>query len=544
MVLDREVLDCRYKRSDIILAIVIAVIVLALTTFSLYPSCIWGDDFAGYINEGIAIAQGRLEEQAELNYFMHPTSMPEEADGSLVYVWGYPLMLAVIYLIFGYDTVNFSSIIYYKIPSVICFALFAAVLYLFFRRRFKTLPSIFLSLAFCSGQLFYDLINSVYNDVVYMFFCTLCLLLIEQYFAHKEIKKRLIPGIILGVVVWYTYELRLNGVTLLLVFAFCHVVTVVKEKSFSKSDILIHLIPYILFFGLRFVSEQLILMPATSNASDFDNIDLHTTAANVLYYITGLVDTIRGGISGIIYFFIPESVLPNMSQKAYDLIYTTSQIASCVFFGMAAVGIVMYGIKKNLQLSFYAVGSAIGTCLLPYNQGLRYLYGIMPVIMLFSGYGCKYAVNIISKYLIKKEAHSKYKFAVCAVITAVMSIAVISPIIRNDIENCERLEASGDDIHANMTGAYSPNAIEIYRYVQDNTAPDDIICFYKPRALYLNTGRVSYSHIDGDRSPLEADYCILTEFFYDYYTNTEKPEWFDSFEVVLRTPEMTVMRKK
>ena len=252
----------------------------------------------------------------------------------------------------------------------------------------------------------------------------------------------------------------------------------------------------------------------------------------------------------MIYFFIPHSILGRMPQKAYDLVYMISLIAAIFFYCVVIIGIVVSGIKKNLQLSIYAVGSAIGTCLLPYTQEkLRYLFGIMPVIMLFFGYGCKFTFNIISTRLIKKEAHGKYKFAVCAVVTAVMSIAVISPVVQNDIENCKLLKASGDDMHTYMTGAYSPNAIEIYRYVQNNTDPDDIICFYKPRVLYLNTGRVSYSHIDGaqidgDRSPLDADYCILPEILYDIYTNMERPDWFDSFEVVLRNSEMTVMRKK
>ena len=32
----------------------------------------WGDDFAGYINEGMAIADGRFDEQNDINFFYHP----------------------------------------------------------------------------------------------------------------------------------------------------------------------------------------------------------------------------------------------------------------------------------------------------------------------------------------------------------------------------------------------------------------------------------------------------------------------------------------
>lgn len=39
----------------------------------------WGDDFAAYINEGMAIADGRFQEQAALNYFQHPTTITKHA---------------------------------------------------------------------------------------------------------------------------------------------------------------------------------------------------------------------------------------------------------------------------------------------------------------------------------------------------------------------------------------------------------------------------------------------------------------------------------
>lgn len=63
--------------------------------------------------------------------------MPEEAtDGKLVYVWGYPLMLAGVYKIVGFDRVNYSSIIWYKIPLLLSLAFTGGALTLFFRRRF------------------------------------------------------------------------------------------------------------------------------------------------------------------------------------------------------------------------------------------------------------------------------------------------------------------------------------------------------------------------------------------------------------------------
>ena len=124
------------RKPDLILFTVIFIAILTLSVFSLDNDCPWGDDYAAYISEGISIADGYFDEQVKLNLFMHPSILPEEArSGSLVYVWGYPLIMALVYKFVGFDRVSFSSIIYYKLPSALALALLAGVLFLFLRRR-------------------------------------------------------------------------------------------------------------------------------------------------------------------------------------------------------------------------------------------------------------------------------------------------------------------------------------------------------------------------------------------------------------------------
>lgn len=156
-----------YKKTDYLLFALIVDAVLFLSIFSLTPTCSWGDDFAAYISEGIAIAEGKFDEQVQLNVLMHPSKLPDEAlNGSLVYVWGYPLLLALVYKLVGFDRVGFSSIIYYKLPSAIALALTAGVLFLFLRRRFGKPLSFMLAFLFCTCSEFFSGINSLYSDVV------------------------------------------------------------------------------------------------------------------------------------------------------------------------------------------------------------------------------------------------------------------------------------------------------------------------------------------------------------------------------------------
>lgn len=546
MVLDASVLSCRYTRRDAVIAALLALVVLIAALGSLYPDCSWGDDFAAYINEGIAIANGTFRDMARLNYIMHPSILPEGTDGELVYVWGYPLLLALVYAAVGYDTVNFSSIIYYKLPSVLCFAAFAAVLYLFLRRRFTVCPSVLLVAAYCGAPVFYDLINSVYSDVVYMFLCMLSLFATEIYFS-RGIKKRLIPGILMGALLWYTYEVRLNGLALLGVFLLCQAVTLIKSRDFKREDIFIHLAPYLCFLLLKLVSERLLLLPPTLNSGDVTGINLSTSAANALYYITNLADTVRASICCAIWSFVPYPLLSRLPQGFFDAVFDAARALSWLALALSALGMVTDGIKRNLQLTVYAVGSAIGTCLLPYTQGLRYLFGVMPVLLLFGGYGCRAVYMFVRRHLSVRAQGGKPRrlaLAVRGILTAAFCAALFSQVITQDTHNLRTLRASGGDIHAGMTGgAYSPDAIAVYKYIQQNAAEDDLVVFHKPRAMYLNTGRVSYSYLYNDRSPLDAEWCVLTELFVDYYTDTETPEWFPAFEAVMTSGDLTVMRR-
>lgn len=127
----------KYTWRDWLIAIAISLFVFLIAGTQLTKGMpeIGAGDYAAYISVGKSLADGTFEEQTLKNYYMHPSALPEEAkDGSLVYVWGYPLMLSVVYRLVGWDYINYSSVIFYKMPSLIAFAITAGVLYLLYRR--------------------------------------------------------------------------------------------------------------------------------------------------------------------------------------------------------------------------------------------------------------------------------------------------------------------------------------------------------------------------------------------------------------------------
>ena len=99
----------------------------------------WGDDFAAYLLQAKSIVQADPEGFIKDNTF---TILQSYATiGSIVYPWGYPLLLAPIYLTFG------ANIFALKVVAVFFYECFIAVLYCTYVRK-NPFPWMWLYLGF------------------------------------------------------------------------------------------------------------------------------------------------------------------------------------------------------------------------------------------------------------------------------------------------------------------------------------------------------------------------------------------------------------
>jgi hypothetical protein len=541
-----------YTKTDRLAAALIAIAMLALCAGSLNCGCSWGDDSAAYISEGIAIAEGNFKEQVKLNVLLHPSILGDNVKDELVYVWGYPLLLSVVYLIDGFDTDNYSNIIAYKIPSAVFFAVMAVCFFLLLRRRFSLPASAFTTCIFCGASFFFEIVNSLYSDMVYMGMCMLTLLCIELYIAESSRRALIVKGIGLGAVIWYAAEVRTNGLVFVAVLLTAQLASMRGQKRWGKDEILPRLIPYAVFLALKIVTEYVLLRPVTPNSADISVATSDFIFANILFYITNLADFATHQFYNLFASLLTPLLSANMLERVSSALYAISEVLGWASLTMAALGILTDGIKKNLHLSLYVIFCAVGTCLLPYTQGLRYMMGIMPVMAVFSVYGYR-QIFMKARELLRKGAKCSGNKTVkkhppmnivTGALTVILCLASCYMQYNADVENIRAIKANGDDIHAGSEGMYSPEAIEIYDYIKANTPQDAVFAFHKPRALYLNTGRLAFSYLVNDRDVMDADYCILPELFYQTYVNEETPEWFSNFEVVLRNSELTLMIKK
>ena len=541
----------RSRRADRVLFALIVILILCIDLFALDNNCYWGDDFAAYISEGISIADGYFDEQVKLNVLMHPSRLPAEAlNGTLVYVWGYPLLLALVYTFVGFDRIGFTSVIYYKLPAAIALALMAGVLYLFLRRRMGRALSFTLAFLFCSCYELRVNINSLYSDVVFLFFAVLSLYLVEvfldAYSRHGSVRAALIYGVLLGVALWFTYETRLNGISILFACVLATVFYYIKRRrELGGRRALLLLVPYICFLLLKLASEA-ILAPPTSNTSDIAEVSVASVFGNLESYYYAL----RRWLALII-----DDVITNRLNTYLPLLTSTGEDTYGVIAGFCAgfdnvcvsavllitlVGITTDGFRRNLHLTLYAAVYLIVVCMLPYNQGIRYVYPVIVLIPLYFGCALKRGCALLP-LLLKGRGKRLGAGLSASLAVIVCSFTLVSALRGIDYahKNPEIIIPDGAQDFYRMY-AYTPCAIEAYNYIIDNTPSDCVIGFVKPRALYLNTGRISVPVGINGHTLEEADYLLCCA---DVGEEFLTDEWRGRFTQVFCNDEFTLYEK-
>ena len=533
------------------IAAALVLIVLLLELFALDNTCYWGDDFAAYISEGIAIAEGRLAEQSKLNALMHPTPLPAEAiDGSLVYVWGYPLLLALVYTFVGFDRVDFSSIAYYKLPDIIALALTAGILYLFLRRKMGGGLSFTLSLLFCSCYELRVAAWALYSDVAFLFFAVLSLYLAEVFLdKHAQcttVKLPLIYGVLLGAVLWFTYETRLNGISILFACALATVFYYIKRRrELDVKRALLLLVPYICFLLLKLISEA-ILAPATANTSDLAGVTFLTAWSNFKSYCGVLYEWLTRIFDSIItsrlnaYLSLHTSTSAGSNSMVDRICNGFNFICFCTAMLLTIVGVCTDGIKQNLHLTLFVIVYLVVVCMLPYNQGIRYIYPVLVLIPLYFGCALRRGGKVLSRLF--KCKGSKLHFGVSVAVAAMICGLTLSSALNSiDSEHCDFEDTvRNDPMRSSGLYAYTPCAIETYNYIINNTSSDCLIGFIKPRALYLNTERLSVRIGRNGHTLDEVDYLLCR-----VADNSEllTDEWRGRFTQVFCNDEFTLYEK-
>ncbi len=376
-------------------------------------------------------------------------------------------MLSVVYRLVGFDRETFSGLVYYKLPATLCLALSCAVFYLFLRRRFSRCISGCLALLLALSPLVLEIADELFPDLPFLLFSLLAYWLTEVYLsqAKRSFRRQALLGVLLGLVLWYAYLLRLNGVTIVAVTALAFVLHAVRRRKELPADRrawCMLVLPFLVFCGA--VGLTALLLPsATSNLSDVGAVSLDTVKTNTSFYLKLLTDWLSAPFA-----FMGDGV---------------STAAAWVLFALMILGMVFDGFRKDTHLALLLLGTLALLILLPYTQGLRYMFNVLPIMLLFIAYGAQRLYAIVTRF-IRSGAERWMPWLAKALCIGAACVLVVQT-VQLDMYRFPRRG------HAAPPGSFlSIEAEDMYRYIRENTSPDSVIMFFKPRALHLATDRL------------------------------------------------------
>ena len=217
------------------------------------------------------------------------------------------------------------------------------------------------------------------------------------------------------------------------------------------------------------------------------------------------------------------------------ILFYAINILSYASLALCLVGIISDGIRKNFHYTVFLGAYIFVASMLFYGSGMgmRYIFPTLPIMLMFTGYGFMRVVRLVKLPL---KAKKMGNYAAC-IILAVLCFGFIYPQFNTaKINIASGYTATG---LADSDNAYSPSAVEAYRFVSENTPEDSVIGFFKPRALYLNTQRraVTLTAMLG-HSLDEVDYYLI------YKNMIIDPEPTEDFVAIWENQDFVMMEKQ
>lgn len=493
----------RDQKIDFLTAALIAAAVSLLLVLVCGRNHIWADDFAAYILEARAIGNGTLSQQVKDNVLLHPSvfySGDLRQMDELVYVWGYPLLLSVVNKLVGSSHSLLDMLFIYKLLNCAAIGIMAGAAYLFYIRRLSRPIAAVLVVLLVNG--FIEEVNCIETDLVFTAFCMLVYLL---YDIWREKAYSPIVGLVLGACLAYLDCLRLNGIAIVGWFAAMCLFSFFRPSRKQERSVR-ELLPLVVFAALWLLGRWLMPVP-TSNIKDVGQGNPFRILQSYVIWFARWI-----------FRMIPDWNMPL-------LVLFSAVFVVCGFWGLTRPDF----LKKDFWYAFLSVGTVAVASLLPYVQKIRYMMYILPLILLFVGYGWSDLSRRVVDFLKAKE---NWNSQTARILTASLAVCVL-------LIGAVTVQTIKTERKRNVTGAtdttefaFTEECLEVYSYIEENTQPTDLIAFGKPRCMALVTGRLGFMPFVNDRELMDADYILRVKFncVFDFDI---PPENMDSVTLVL-----------
>lgn len=379
---------------------------------------LWYDDFAGYLLQSQAILRGQMPQFVAQNAAALAAS--DYPVGPAAYPWGYPLLVAPIFALGGPD-----SLTAYKLVNTLAFAAFLLVFYALARRRLPPVAALPLTAALAFNPALLQAQDLIQADFVFLFFSTLAFWLLDQ--ESKSARRALL----LGLTLFAAFFVRTNGILLLGVF---------WVEEIRRAGWRFLAATTLIFLSLTLLAA---LIFPNGQASYLTHYSLFFTSArlwqNVQYYLA---------LPGELLAFLPGG---------YPLAAALFLLGAWNFRRQEVAALLYIFASLALFISW------------PERQGLRFLYPILPLLLLIAARGLA-------------ELTARWRWLSPAVWGALAALALFAS-----------LNLTGGQFFRRqaINGPFDEYSQPLFAFVRASTPPESRIIFFKPRLMTLLTGRPS-----------------------------------------------------
>jgi len=409
----------------------------------------WGGDFSAYIGQSKAIFDGKVTDFSSTANFR--VSFSEAQVGPNLYPWGYPLILVPVIGLLGVNIVALKFVTYlFFIGSLI-------VLYYLFKDRLTKEISLLVVLIMAASPYFFEFKQNVLSDVPAMFFLLLSAFLIQTIYLKKtDFRSKNIYLILLGFSIFISFFIRTSSFTLLpLLFL---IQAIEYKKWFNNSrDLLLSSIPYLIFLVGYLLTS--LMLPAGSYAANHAlfNSDFFKLAIGNLYYYAIVLADFFGSPAGI------SGLLGTGMFPVFQILYAINIFLFLVGFFKSWRKNYFYALFFLINLSLFLIYQ--------YIQGLRFIIPLIPFYLFFVIIGIK----TLNPKRFLKISSQKFVYAFGFLLTLFFAVQIY-PLA---------------GIAPAIDGPYSADSQGLFNFIKKNTASTESIAFFKPRVMYLITGRKS-----------------------------------------------------
>ena len=427
----------------------------------------WGDDFALYIGQARAITEFELDPVVQSNIYSIENSS-WSSFSPVAYPWGYPLILAPLYAIWGVDYGVF------QVLQCLFFAAFAGLLLRIFSPRVGLVGASLLVLLIASSVVYVGWAQSVTADFPYMAFVAVTLVLLDRVRrAGPAVGVSTGLLVVLGLVAAFATNVRREGIVLFFAIAVVQLGALISDRRaveragrgpFLKSLPWRRLaIPHAAGLGLLVAFQVVFPGPFATSYPGTGPGQMKANAIwfrDVLAQIIGLMDVGAGSLG-------------------YAGSEALAKWMLALFVVAAVSGFVLRLVRawrEDAGVAAYLAAAVIVVGILPFHEG-RYFFTIAPLLAYFAYQGVRETIHIAARSLGDRRRDSTA--------SAVASLFIAALLIPNLADLRHRTDIRIGYESYVVWGPAAPAANEMFAKVREVVPEDDVVAFFRGRAMNL-----------------------------------------------------------